>query len=1019
MSKLTIYSASAGSGKTFNLVAEYISILMEYMQKGKQLSFKSILAVTFTNASTREMKDRIIDVLVSLSKNENSNPYLPVIKKKTLLSENQIIEYSNKILTEIIHNYSFFNISTIDSFFQLILRNMAKELGISNGFSIILDDKEYNSRAVKNIIQKSKEDTPQGKMLSLVLYKYFLKRQDDNKSWNFSKNLENILNSLNSNDILDCLSDENNNISNLLNIEDTIKKNIKEIKDKAQEYKSNFLNLCKELALNEDDFKGGTKGVFYKIDHHLTEIKDKYLIAKLVEDYFNDKEYVKKGTTPQKLVSLIEEIDTFLQEKVEEYRSLLLFYDNIYPLALIKILYDEKSGLLKQDDNFVLKNTKQVLRGLSLQEDNYSDKISFIYEKIGTYLESIMIDEFQDTSSIDWYNLYALIRECLSEEDGKAFIFGDIKQSIYRWNNGDWRILYSLTQDKDNEVIDLENNFRTFGNIVDFNNSFFSYLFDGYKNQIIRPEYQDKGSVRIEFISKDDDMIQQTINEIDYYINLGYKVEDIAILCRETKNITTLAEYLKTLDIKGTKPYKYNPISDDAFVLSSSGAIKLIITAMRYLADKNKNICKELIFKEKPDALEKIEKIRSKIYSKTSLFDIVAELSNILNINDTVFMPAFYDSIKNFINNFSGDLNDFLDYWDSTLKTQKVETSAQDNSLRLCTIHKSKGLEFPIVIIPYFSWTTFKSKDSIWVFNKENKVVNIPVLKCNISDLQDTCFDDIYQEEKEMQRIDNLNLLYVALTRPKKHLSIIATTTKTKQTVGCETNVGNILYNYINSHVEDFKQEDKVMLYKNKETAYYKDDKETSYSNLNPNLSMQLNKNALVFSTPSESENYFKIQDAELNKKKREFGSMMHGFISNILTAEDLTNKAKIFSKQYEHWQEIQQVCKLMIEFSNKKHWFDGSYKIINERNILYKKDENLKLKRPDRIMMKEDLVEIVDYKFTKFNEERNKKYTQQVQEYKSLLQRIGYKNINSYLWYIDIDLNIELSVNQQIIEVK
>ena len=331
---------------------------------------------------------------------------------------------------------------------------MAKELGISNGFSIILDDKEYNSRAVKNIIQKSKEDTPQGKMLSLVLYKYFLKRQDDNKSWNFSKNLENILNSLNSTDILDCLSDENNNISNLLNIEDTLKKNIKEIKDKAQEYKSNFLNLCKELALNEDDFKGGARGVFYKIDHHLTEIKDKYLIAKLVEDYFNDKEYVKKGTTPQKLVSLIEEIDTFLQEKVEEYRSLLLFYDNIYPLALIKILYDEKSELLKQDDNFVLKNTKQVLRGLSLQEDNYSDKISFIYEKIGTYLESIMIDEFQDTSSIDWYNLYALIRECLSEEDGKAFIFGDIKQSIYRWNNGDWRILYSLTQDKDNEVLE-------------------------------------------------------------------------------------------------------------------------------------------------------------------------------------------------------------------------------------------------------------------------------------------------------------------------------------------------------------------------------------------------------------------------------------------------------------------------------------------------------------------------------------------------------------------------------------
>ena len=214
MSNLTIYSASAGSGKTFNLVSEYISTLMEYLQDGKQLGFKTVLAVTFTNASTKEMKDRIIDVLLSLSKNEENN-YLSVINEKTHLDEKQIVEYSNKILTEIIHNYSFFNISTIDSFFQLVLRNMAKELGIGNGFSIILDDKEYNSKAVKNIIKLSKEDSPQGNMLSNVLYKYFLKRQDDNKSWNFTTELENILASLNNNDVIDKLNDKNNDVENL------------------------------------------------------------------------------------------------------------------------------------------------------------------------------------------------------------------------------------------------------------------------------------------------------------------------------------------------------------------------------------------------------------------------------------------------------------------------------------------------------------------------------------------------------------------------------------------------------------------------------------------------------------------------------------------------------------------------------------------------------------------------------------------------------------------------------------
>lgn len=1015
MSNLTIYSASAGSGKTFNLVAEYISTLMEYLQDGKQLGFKTVLAVTFTNASTKEMKDRIIDVLLSLSKNEENN-YLSVINEKTHLDEKQIVEYSNKILTEIIHNYSFFNISTIDSFFQLVLRNMAKELGIGNGFSIILDDKEYNSKAVKNIIKLSKEDSPQGNMLSNVLYKYFLKRQDDNKSWNFTTELENILASLNNNDVIDKLNDKNNDVENLLKIEATLKKNIKEIKDKAKEYQTEFLDRCKELGLNEEDFKGGVQGIYYKVEHHLTELKDKYLVAKLVEGYFEGKEYVKKGSSPRILTSLIEEIDSFLQEKVEEYRSLLLFYNNIYPLALIKTLYNEKTELLKQDENFVLKNTKQVLRGLSLQEDNYSDKISFIYEKIGTYLKSIMIDEFQDTSSLDWYNLEALINECLSEQDGKAFIFGDTKQSIYRWNNGDWRILQGLTQNKNNEVKSLKNNFRTFEYVVNFNNSFFSSLFDEYENQVIKPKQEGKGSVRIDFLSKDDDILQRTVDEIDFYLQKGYMPEDIAILCRETKHITMIAEHLKNLDIQGEKTWKYNPISDDAFMLSSSGAVKLIITAMRYLADKNRNICKELIIKEKPLSLEKIEEIRPKIYSKTSLFDIVAELAEIFNIDDTVFMPAFYDSIKNFINNFSGNLNDFLDYWDSTLKTQKVETSAQDNSLRLCTIHKSKGLEFPVVIIPYFSWATFKSNETKWIFNKEKKVANISVLRCNLSELQNTYFDDIYQEEKEMQRRDNINLLYVALTRPKEHLSILAIPTKTKQILGCETNVGNILYNYVISHKEDFKLEGKVLVYQNKETVCYKEEKETKDISLgNENPSMILSKNALVFSTPSESEYYFKDSYTELNKKKRDFGSMMHGFMSKISKDKDFNSQEEVFAKQYEHWEEIKEVYKQMLDFSREKHWFNGLYKIINERNILHNKE----IKRPDRIMIKDDLVEIVDYKFAKFNEERHKKYSRQVKAYKELLQEMGYKNINSYLWYIDIDLNKELRVNQQIIEVK
>lgn len=1029
MSNLTIYSASAGSGKTFNLVVEYVSLLMKYIEKGKELGFKSILAVTFTNASTKEMKDRIIDVLLALSLNKE-NPYLSEIKKKTSLNQEQITEHSNKILMEIIHNYSFFNISTIDSFFQLVLRNMAKELGVANSFSIILDDNEYNIRAVKNLIQQSKENTQEGRKLSQWLYKYFLKRQEDNQSWNFSSELEKTLDSLSDTVVLSLLDDERCSIDNLVANEKKVQAKIKKIRKQAQDYLNLFIETCNIHNLTESDFKGGKTGVYYKITHHLTKLEKHDLLTKPVNDFNNGKEYLKEKMTPSDLAELIENIDKFLQTGIKEYNSCYLFFNNIYPLGVIKQLYNEKTSLLKEDDAFVLGNTKQVLRGLSLQEDNYSDKISFIYEKIGNYLESIMIDEFQDTSSIDWYNLYALIRECLSTEDGKAFIFGDIKQSIYRWNDGDWRILYSLTQDKSNNVIDLKKNFRTFGNIVDFNNSFFSYLLDNYSNQKVKTEYKDKGSVRIEFLSKDDDMLERTINEIDYYIDKGYKVGDIAVLCRNKKDITTIAERLKTLDIENEKTYKYNPISDDAFVLSSSGAIKLLVSAMRFLADKKRKVSEELITKENPDATKRIDALRERIYSRTSLLDIVSELADILNIDDTVFLPAFYDNIKNYIINFSGTLNDFLDYWDSELKDQKIELSAFDNSLRLCTIHKSKGLEYDVVIIPYLSWSVFNGTNTVWVFNEKEEMTNIPMLRCSVSELENTCFHNKYEEEKAMQRIDNNNLLYVAFTRAKKHMSIIGVKNKKHKEKGLESNVGEILYNYLESNSSEFMQKDSLYLYKNKEVVYYKQEdnakKEESSTIVqvldDKQRSMQLNKNALLFSTPSDAERYFVNPSSEHSKTKREFGIVMHGFISGIITEKDLASKDNYYSLQYQQqWQTIKDVCRTMLDYSREKHWFDGSFKVINERNILsFNQDGILEQKRPDRIMIKDGLMEIVDYKFAKYSEQNHKKYSQQVKEYEFLLSEMGYKNIKTYLWYVDIDdMEDGLKVNQEIILVK
>lgn len=1026
MNKLVVYSASAGSGKTFNLAVEYVCMLIDYLQKGKTLGFKSILAVTFTNASTKEMKDRIIEVLISLSNEkecENSQ-YLESIKQKTSLSNREISNYSNKALHEIIHNYTFFNIYTIDAFFQLILKNMAKELGMPSDFSIILNEEDYNTKAVRNIIAQTIND----KELSNWLYHFFIKKQDNNESWNFEKDLNDALKSINNVEQIKSLENDIYKFDNLLNKAETLKKEINNIKLQAQQYLKKFQTLLQTLGIKNTDFNGvgptSASGVYPKITKQILEFKEPYLISKNVEDFYGGKDYLKKGkTTPKELADLIADIDDFLQINTIKYRSLQVFYKSIYSMGVMKILYEEKLSLQKQDGVFFLSNTKDVLSQLNLMDANASDTISFIYEKVGAYLERIMIDEFQDTNVLSWQIFKPLVRECLSSPNGRTFIFGDIKQSIYRWNGGDWRLLNDLTNDKEyNSVINLTKNYRTYGNIVDFNNNLFSYIYaERYQNQEVRDDYKDKGSAVIKFIDKkSDDMLQKTIDEVDYYLSLGYKTGDIAILCRKSEVLSELAQRMKELDSTNQGKYKYNPVSDSAFLLSSSDAVNLIISALTFLYSKEESVAKEHLLSYQPSIIEDINTLRNSNYKLISLFDIVLTLSKKLQLEDTIFLPAFYDAVKNFATERQGGVKEFLDYWKTTLKDNKVELSFGDNSLRLTTIHKSKGLEYNIVILPYFNWSLSKTSDFIWVNNNENKIIDIPVVRSRLSDLVNTEFDETYQEEISMQVAESYNLLYVACTRAKKHLSIIATHSQNPKK-GEEKNVGDLLYNYLKQKAESFSSTQEEYVYKNVEPVFY--DNNNQIASTLENSSKQeteaiwFSHNAVVFSSPSSSETYFREASFNETESKRLFGTNMHNIISMLESRDDIEKYSVFFAKRYEDWEDISKILFAMFDYSKDRFWFEKKYKILNEKSIILK-DNNSKTitKRPDRIMIGQDRVDIVDYKFSKKDETLHQKYIAQVTEYKQLLEQMGYKNVNAFLWYIDTE-NKELK-SQEIISI-
>ncbi|MCH3924289.1 MAG: UvrD-helicase domain-containing protein [Bacteroidales bacterium] len=1013
--KLQIYLASAGSGKTFNLVVEYLDLLMKNPE-----SFKNILAVTFTNASTKEMKDRIVEVLLYLSNAKEDevkeNSYYKVLQTKQLneqnknLTVNEVKQKTQKALRDILHNYSFFNILTIDSFFQLILRNLAKEIGINSSFNLVIDDSDYNKQAVENLIKDSGQKDKEGKLLKDWLYEFFRYQQENNKSWNFKKTLLDFTKELQNKFVRQHIDDEFLSLENLGKELKRLEAENKKLENELEQRKKEFFDICKKEEIDVNDniiFYNKSKGIHNKIKN-LSMDKDCDVIEKSIEEYNNGTDYLSKGTSSQELVNCIENINNFFQESYFVYHTRKQIIQSIYPIGVLSYISKKKNELLKEDNVFVLSNTEYLLSFLT------NNDLPFVYEKIGQIINNVMIDEFQDTNTLSWQNFNILIQECLSSY-GKAFVFGDIKQSIYRFREGDWRILNNLVEDESNKIIRLEYNFRTLGNIVEFNNGLFSKLYFKEEKQKIKQGNEDKGSVRIKFLDKEtEDMYLATKNEIDYYLEKGYQLKDITILCRDNKYIIDLANRLKQ------EEKQYNPISDVAFLFSCSKAVNTIICALRYLNDKSYVISKEFINEnENLKNLETIKDIR-----KESLLELVVKLAKLLNVEqDTRFLPAFYDKVQDFMQTKSEKIEDFLDYWDRELNEKTVENKNIRDCLQITSIHKSKGLEYNVVIVPYCNWEMQKTKENIWIYNigEGEKLTSMPIINASVAQLSKTIFQKEREEELYMQKIDNINLSYVAFTRSKKHLSIISSFTeketkdnKKKEDNKPESDMGKILHKYIITSDLFSENEEGFYLYKGKDVEYYEDkEKSEEQEEVVEVKEIDFKDNALEFSSNKKSKEYFQSE----NESKRHRGTILHNLLSKIKTENDRVgaiNKIKNIYKTEEIDEKgLNNILNSMFLFAKPYRWFDGTMQVMNERSIINIKGEE-KEKRPDRIMIKDDEVVVVDYKFAQEEEKSHQKYIKQVNEYRDLLQEVGYKNVKCFLWYIP-----DNEQEQKIIEVQ
>ena len=966
---LSIYRASAGSGKTFSLVVEYLSKVLE-----NPYAYRNILAVTFTNKSTNEMKTRILSTLYGLSTNQSyTKGYLTKLQEKTNKTEQEIRNKSKDILKTILHDYTNFNIETIDSFLQKVLKNLTKEVGVGSRFDLILEESDYLEKAIEKL-NNSEE-------LKDYVTELIDKRLEEGNNWNYNTILLKLAKDLNKQTIRESLKSQTINTEEIL----------KYAKEQRNLYNKFLKDLHEKINCFKKDFnsKEVIKSSFRK---------DDFALVKEAEPFCQyEKVILKKFQTQENKERYEEIVDFFDNGRLQAFMAKLEI-DSVYEYILLPYIKLFKEEALKEDNVFVLKDTAGLLAEMIQGND-----VSFVYEKIGTKIKHVMIDEFQDTSQLSWENFQFIANECSSNQ-GSTTIFGDLKQSIYRFNEGDWTIMNNLIEENQGKLIELETNYRTDKNIIEFNNGFFKTL---YENQIFKTKVEqkaknneDKGLLRFNFLekAKDIDVLDKTLEEINYYISKGFNYCDIALLFRSNDKLALTAQYLKTKGI--------SPISSEAFAFNTSHSIKTIIYCLRLINNNEERIA-QYALKIYGQSEETIQKIKSINKDNTPLIDVIDTIINLCQIDTKdVFISAFYERLIEYCQQKPQQLSLFLKYWNEELKDSTISlddnqenSNTNDKKIKLLSVHKSKGLEFPIVIIPFFDWKIVNNQNKLWIDNIDSKSP-IKLFRANLSELEKTgnhYYEQIAQFETNEQIIDTYNLMYVAFTRAKQALSTISKTTK-------ENCCSKYLLNYLEEKAfstdgngfyvignENISKEEKGEKEKKQDIFNHNGENITSKIE-EANFSRQAE---IKFSLSKQAQDYFEIHNTKESQEKRNRGIALHDICSKIYEEKDLENVlAKIEDESLK--QEAETIIKQMFLDAKKYEWFSGAYKVLNEKEVL----SNGQTRRIDRIMFGRDEVIIVDYKFTEDKENENK-YHKQLNEYKQIVSNMGYKNIKTYLWFI------------------
>lgn len=1047
---LTIYKSSAGSGKTYTLAKEYLKLALRSTDY-----YQSILAVTFTNRAAQEMKERVLEFLIAIVKGKHE--LIAVYTKEMELSDAEIQKRAKETLIHLLHHYGFFSVTTIDTFFHRVIRAFSREIGLQGNFGIELDTDKVAEIIAVDVFTDIADPQLKGWLIDFAGSKL-----GEGKGYEFQDELSALAKELFTEDFKRLPQDqfEDKKIKKKLKLlKQQLARKIQTFESSLKAISQRFESVFTESGLSEKMIKNWrTLHNFFKKLSMINELSSEMyhgIVGKQIATAASDstswwaktnKEHKEfrsqvENYAETSFMPLMNEAIDYMKENEVSYFTAKASIEHLYTLGLLSNLARRLHEYKRDEAVIMISDLSDFLS--QLIDDSGSP---FIYEKVGNKYKHFLMDEFQDTSRLQWRNFKPLLEESLSQGQ-ENIVVGDAKQSIYSWRGGDPSLLLSGIQ-TDFPQIEWkagEMNYRSAKNVVTFNNILFSKgpklmielmgdilnphgvasfltTYEGNAQSVSKKNETIEGLVQVEFLdSKKREQwkeiaMARTVDVIEELLQDGHDLNDIALLVRTNKEAADLVNYV--FNYKRDHATSLEVISDNGMLLKNSPVVQLVLKAFGYLQNpKDKTVLSDLVFNYQkiienqsvvthdnflklteeglPDNFRKYQAhlLHLPIFEMTEVLIRCFGLDKIQS--EFAYLQAFQDTVLEYSKTQRSDLRLFLDWWKDVENTRSVKLTGALGAVEIITSHKAKGLQYPIVIVPFCNFQMDSNTHTSWYdAPKEEDFDQIKSLPIGYkSALKTSDFSTPYKDELAKWHLENLNTLYVTFTRAERGLYAFCEPPPGEKKKMYST-ASKLLWSFFEqTNLEEWDEDSRI--YKKGHLKVVKKDQKNNLIRL---ASYASNKWSNKLTIQKQGKRYY---DDDMEKQRNE-GILLHRILSEILHWELTDNVLNQYEQRNEITKEDREVYGKLIhtfwENDEIKDWFSSDYEVKTEVEILPKDGET---KRMDRVILKDKRAKVIDFK----NGRPKKGDKVQIREYINLLRGMGYETKGYLLYLKDVEV--------------